>query len=79
MHNKIQSFEQSISMLTKAKNAIPSQTQTFSKGWTQFPLGVSPVYAARANGGHIWDADGNEYIDWPMGIGPVLLGHNHPP
>ena len=72
------SFDVSLATLERAKHCIPSQTQTFSKGWTQFPLGVSPVFAARAQGGHIWDVDGNEFIDWPMGIGPLLLGHNHP-
>jgi glutamate-1-semialdehyde aminotransferase len=68
----------SLAFLKRAEAAIPSQTQTFSKGWTQFPRGVSPVFAARADGGHIWDVDGNKFIDWPMALGPLLLGHNHP-
>ena len=29
-------------------------------------------------GSHIWDVSGNEYIDWIMGSGPMLLGHAHP-
>lgn len=71
-------YRESLAMLARAERAIPSQTQTFSKGWTQFPRGAAPVFAARAAGGHVWDVDGNEYIDWPMAIGPLLLGHNHP-
>ena len=29
-------------------------------------------------GSHIWDVSGNEYIDWLMGSGPMVLGHSHP-
>ncbi len=71
-------FSESLALLARAEIAIPAQTQTFSKGWTQFPRGASPVFAVRAEGGRVWDADGNEFIDWPMALGPLLLGHNHP-
>lgn len=40
--------------------------------------GHSPYYAARAQGGRYWDVDGNEYLDFLCGYGPVVLGHNHP-
>jgi glutamate-1-semialdehyde aminotransferase len=69
-------YAQSLELLDQAKGSIPAQTQTFSKGWTQFPLGVSPIYADRADGGYVWDVDGHKYIDWPMALGPLLLGHN---
>jgi glutamate-1-semialdehyde aminotransferase len=71
-------YARSLELLDLARGAIPAQSQTFSKGWTQFPLGAAPVFAARADGGHVWDVDGNKYIDWPMALGPLLLGHNHP-
>ena len=71
-------FQRSLELLRRAMTAVPSQTQTFSKGWTQFPRGVSPVFAVRAEGGYLWDVDGNHFIDWPMALGPLLLGHNHP-
>ena len=71
-------LDTSMELLKRATAAVPSQTQTFSKGWTQFPRGVSPVFAARADGGTVWDVDGNAFIDWPMALGPLLLGHNHP-
>ncbi len=29
-------------------------------------------------GSHVWDVSGNEYVDWLMGSGPMLLGHAHP-
>lgn len=71
-------LEISMKYFEKAKRLIPSCTQTFSKGWTQYPLGVSPIFVSRADKGHVWDVDGNEYIDWPMAIGPIILGHNYP-
>jgi glutamate-1-semialdehyde 2,1-aminomutase len=37
-----------------------------------------PIYMERSQGSRIWDADGNEYIDFSLGSGPLLLGHNHP-
>lgn len=39
--------------------------------------GPYPIYTARAQGSHLWDVDGNEYIDYILGLGPMLLGHNH--
>ena len=37
-----------------------------------------PMYVARGEGGRKWDVDGNEYIDFLMGNGALLLGHSHP-
>lgn len=37
-----------------------------------------PRYVARAQGAHVWDVDGNRYVDLLMGYGPVILGHAHP-
>ena len=33
---------------------------------------------AGGKGSHCWDVSGNEYVDWLMGSGPMLLGHAHP-
>jgi glutamate-1-semialdehyde 2,1-aminomutase len=38
-----------------------------------------PITARRALGSKIWDVDGNEYTDYLMMAGPVILGHNYPP
>lgn len=64
-------------MKDKAQSLIPSSTQTFSKGPTQLVQGVAPVFLARGQGSHVWDVDDNEYIDYPMALGPVILGHNY--
>lgn len=65
-------------LLARSKKVIPSQTQTFSKGPKQFVQGVSPAFLERGRGGHVWDVDGNEYIDFILGLCPVVLGYDFP-
>jgi glutamate-1-semialdehyde aminotransferase len=38
---------------------------------------VAPAFIVRGSGAHVWDADGNRYVDFPMALGPVILGHAH--
>ena len=59
----------------RAEAVIPLGTQTLSKSPTQWVDGLAPKYIQRAEGAHLTDVDGNEWIDWPMALGPVLLGH----
>lgn len=59
----------------RAAGLIPAFTQTLAKGPGQYVKGVAPVYTASAKGSHITDVDGNEYIDYNMGIGPISLGY----
>ncbi len=65
-------------MLERALHVIPLGTQTFSKSRTQYPLGVSPYYVERGSGGHMWDVDGNEYVDYIMALCAVTLGYDDP-
>jgi glutamate-1-semialdehyde 2,1-aminomutase len=37
-----------------------------------------PQFMARGDGAHVWDVDGNEYVDLMCSYGPVILGHRHP-
>ena len=71
-------LRRSYELKERASQLIPSCTQTFSKGPTQFVQGVAPVFLARGEGSHVWDLDGNEYIDYPMALGAIILGHNYP-
>ncbi len=71
-------LSQSAALLERAKKLIPGATQTLSKGPTQWLQGVAPAYLQRADGAHVWDVDGNRYLDFPMALGPILLGHRHP-
>lgn len=73
-----QRYRRSEQLLARAERTIPLGTQTFSKSKTQFPYGVSPFYATRAQGSRLWDADGNEYIDFISSLCAVTLGYNDP-
>jgi len=74
----VRRLDQSRRWWQRAEAVIPCGTQTLSKGPTQFVQGVSPIYLQRGRGSHVWDVDGNEYVDFPMGLGPVILGYADP-
>lgn len=71
-------LDESKRWLERAAKVIPSCSQTFSKGPTQFPQGSAPAFLARGKGSHVWDVDGNEYIDYVNGLGPIILGYDVP-
>jgi len=62
----------------RGQRVIPGCSQTFSKGWTQFTFGASPIFLRSGKGCRVIDVDGNEYVDYPMALGPIVLGHNYP-
>lgn len=72
------SFARSLELWERASRVIPLGTQTLSKSPTQFVQGVHPIFLERGKGAHVWDVDGNEFVDFPMALGPVLLGHSEP-
>src|SRR5579863_5422080 len=37
-----------------------------------------PLFLERGSGSHVWDADGNEYVDFMMSFGALIHGHAHP-
>ena len=53
-------------------------TQTLAKGPGQFTKGIAPKYLDRGKGAHVWDVDGNEYLDFNAAIGPISLGYCYP-
>ena len=70
-----------------SSNDIPRAAALFERAAKVLPSGVThdsrfirpfPIYAERAAGSHKWDVDGHEYIDYVMGHGALLLGHNYP-
>ena len=48
-----------------------------SNGEYDFPDGLAPVFT-RANGCHVWDSEGREYVDYTMAWGSALVGHAPP-
>jgi glutamate-1-semialdehyde 2,1-aminomutase len=57
---------------------VPGGAHTYAKGVDQYPM-RSPAVIARGSGCHVWDADGNEFIEYGMGLRAVGLGHAYPP
>ncbi|MBI5258797.1 MAG: aminotransferase class III-fold pyridoxal phosphate-dependent enzyme [Burkholderiales bacterium] len=74
----MRSFEKSQAFLQRAERVIPLGSQTFSKSRTQYPMGVSPYFIERGQGSHVWDMDGNEYVDFIMSLASITLGYNDP-
>ncbi|MBS3138982.1 aminotransferase class III-fold pyridoxal phosphate-dependent enzyme [Candidatus Woesearchaeota archaeon] len=62
----------------RAIKILPGGTQTASKAPNQFVNRIYPKYIQRGNGSHVWDVDGNEYIDYPSSLGVNILGHAYP-
>ena len=70
--------------ISRAKSA-----ELYEKAKTYFPGGVNspvrafksvygtPLFIEKGDGSHIWDADGNEFIDFCCSWGPLILGHNN--
>ena len=60
-------------LLAKAAQYLPGS----STGNTNYPDELK-FLVREGKGGRVWDVSGNEYIDWLMGSGPMILGHAHP-
>ncbi len=71
-------YTKSLEQLERAERLIPLGAQTFSKSRKTFPPGIAPLYATRADGGRIWDVDGNEYVDLMSGLAAINLGYGDP-
>jgi glutamate-1-semialdehyde 2,1-aminomutase len=56
---------------------VPGGSHTYAKGPDQYPE-LSPGVLTHGLGSHVWDADGNEYIEYGMGLRAVGLGHAYP-
>ncbi|KUF16734.1 glutamate-1-semialdehyde 2,1-aminomutase [Streptomyces silvensis] len=56
---------------------VPGGAHTYAKGDDQYPEGLAPVIS-HGRGAHVWDVDGNRYIEYGSGLRSVSLGHVHP-
>ncbi len=74
-NNDFPRIEKSDELYKRALKLIPSVTQTLAKGPQQNVKGIAPKYLQKGKGSHVWDVDGNEYIDFNMAIGPLSLGY----
>lgn len=76
--NMITTFTKSDEYRKAIHDLIPGGAHTYSKGDDQFPA-LSPAAIARGKGAYVWDLDGNRYLDCPMGLSSVNLGHAYEP
>ena len=77
-NRKDPAITRSKSLWERAKQLIPGGTQTLAKGPGQHVDGVAPKYLVRGRGARVWDADGNEFLDMTMAVGPLSLGYADP-
>lgn len=66
-----QNFSKSQALQKRAQAVTPLGVNSNFRYWGD---GMTP-YLARAKGSHVWDVDGNEYIDYRLAFGPIIIGH----
>ncbi|MFV0463764.1 MAG: glutamate-1-semialdehyde 2,1-aminomutase [Nostocoides sp.] len=71
------SFAASRRAAAELERLVPGGAHTYAKGDDQYPLDSAPIIA-RGRGAHVWDVDGNEFIEYGSGLRSVILGHGHP-
>ena len=71
------SLPKSAALNARLHAAVPGGAHTYAKGDDQYPENLAPVIS-HGRGAHVWDADGNEYIEYGSGLRAVSLGHAHP-
>ncbi len=63
----------SLNAVKRAETLMPGGVSSPVRAFKS--VGLSPVVIKKAKGGRIYDIDGNEYIDYVMSYGPMILGH----
>ena len=67
-------YETSARMLERAKQVIAGGVSSEFRKYNH----PHAIFYDRAAGSRIWDMDGNEYLDFTLSQGPMILGHSHP-
>ncbi|MEC3957933.1 glutamate-1-semialdehyde 2,1-aminomutase [Nocardia sp. CDC153] len=71
-------FRRSNAVQARLHELVPGGAHTYARGADQYPEGMAPVLV-RGKGARVWDADGNEYVEYGMGLRSVTLGHGFEP
>ncbi len=71
-------FDNSKILQMKSHSLIPGGAHTYAKGDDQYPE-LAPGFISHGKGCHVWDVDGNEFIEYGMGLRAVTLGHAYEP
>jgi glutamate-1-semialdehyde 2,1-aminomutase len=69
-------FDQSKALFEKSQHLIPGGVNSPVRAFRA--VGGTPVFFKKGSGAHLWDVDGNRYIDYVGSWGPAILGHAHP-
>jgi glutamate-1-semialdehyde 2,1-aminomutase len=72
------SFERSNQLQERLHHLVPGGAHAYARGSDQYPEFMAPVLT-NGSGCRVWDADGNEYIEYGMGMRAVTLGHGFRP
>ncbi|HEU4729951.1 MAG TPA: glutamate-1-semialdehyde 2,1-aminomutase [Kofleriaceae bacterium] len=70
-------FTRGKQLAARLRQLVPGGCHTYAKGDDQYPE-LAPPLIARGKGCHVWDVDGNEFIEYGMGLRAVTLGHAFP-
>ncbi len=71
-------FSRSKALQLSCHALIPGGCHTYAKGDDQYPE-LAPGFIVKGKGSHVWDVDGNEFIEYGMGLRAVTLGHAYQP
>ncbi len=74
---RMMKFDKSNVLRNRAHALIPGGAHVYAKGDDQYPFNA-PGFIERGRGCHVWDIDGNEFIEYGMGLRSVSLGHGYP-
>jgi glutamate-1-semialdehyde 2,1-aminomutase len=66
----------SIALFARAKQLMPGGVNSPARAFGG--VGGEPIVIERGHGAHLWDVDGNRYVDYVASWGPMILGHAHP-
>jgi glutamate-1-semialdehyde 2,1-aminomutase len=72
------SFARSNRMQARLHELVPGGAHTYARGSDQYPEHMTPILT-RGEGARVWDVDGNEYVEYGMGLRSVVLGHGYRP
>ena len=74
-YSENKNFRKSNKIFKSVEAKIPLASQTFSKSYIQLPYKNAPLFITHGKGSYLWDVDGNQYIDFMMGLHSVILGY----
>lgn len=81
MPYKHKGFKKSMKLYSEAFKIIPYGVSSNTRLWHTICPTFAPcaIFIDRAKGSHLWDVDGNNYIDYRLAFGPIILGHSYKP